>query len=130
MKRYIFLCKVRLQDMEDFHSNHFRRSHLVFHKVNIEVNVLMIHFIDNLRVNDFFHQLKVDQEPGFWVYLALNGNKQIIVMAMPIRVCTDPENSFIFFRSPIFSMQFMGSVKSFASCYINHSTKIALFNVI
>ena len=93
-----------LQLLKDFDSQYFGRRHLAPHKIDIEVDVAVVQLIDNMGLNDALQFLQVDHKPSLWINLTLYGNKQFVVMTVPIRVGALAEYGLILLQTPLLAV--------------------------
>ena len=101
----------------------FGAAHFSFHEGHIKIQVLMIQRFDDMFLDDQTEFLYVKQKPGARIRNALYGNKQIIVVTMPVFVSAGAKDLIIFFFAPGRIVQFMRRIKMFHSRQVNHIKK-------
>lgn len=97
------------EDFPDLNNQVFTTGHFPTHKINIEVDVLVVepvcYFCPN-EVTEFFH---IYNKAGFWIRGSLNRYDQIKIMTMPVIIGAWPKHLNIFLFRP-------GRVKEFMRC--------------
>ena len=119
MEQY-FSGQMGLQLLPDSHGQIFGRTHLPLHKIYIQVQVLVIQFVQHLFFYDLAQLLYIKQKAGIGIGFALDGNKKLIIMTMPMFIGAFAKYSLILLFAPLGVVQLMGCIKMFNTGEVHH----------
>ena len=91
-------------------------AHFTSHEIHIDVQVPVIHLFDHMlpdQLAEFFH---VKNKPGPGIRYSFYGNKQLVIMAMPVLIGTFTKNLFVLLVIPVGVKKPVGCVKMLKSC--------------
>ncbi len=106
--------------IKDSNAQQLRGRHFAPHKIDIQVEIFMVELFDHLILYDYFKVLQVNQITGYFTKLALDGDKQGIVVSMPIGIGTFTKYGFIFFGTPVLPVHPVRSIEGFPARHINN----------
>lgn len=112
------------EDFPDLNNQVFTAGHFSFHKINIEVDVLVVEpvcYLDPNQGTEFFH---VYHKSGFRIRISFNRYDQIKIMTMPVIIGAWPEHLQVFFFRPRGVEEFVCCVKVFFAGNVNHCVKL------
>src|SRR5690606_3968295 len=124
--------KFLIQDFPYLHNKVLTTGQLALHKINIEIDILVIKLIDHFCTNKCTQSLQINNKPCFRVGCTLHRNNQIKIMAMPVIIGTWAKNFNILLLRPYRVIQLMRCVEVFFTGDVEHikiykgSTKIFL----
>lgn len=86
---------------------------------NVEVQVLVVELVDDFRADDCAQLFQVDHKARFGTRNTFDGNKNIVIVSMPVFVAAFTEHLFIFLITPVLTPQFVGGIEVFFSDDVN-----------
>ncbi len=86
----------RSEYLPDFQNKIFGAGHLIFHEIDIKVEVLMIELVGHFSANEVAELFEINDESRFRIGISLDGNNQIIIVSMPVFVSTRSKYLLVF----------------------------------
>jgi hypothetical protein len=90
-------------------------------KINIVIQVLMVNFINNFRVQNIAELLEVNHVTGFWVGLASNSYLKHVIVSVSARVVAFIKDGVIALVCPIGIVQAVRGGKVFFASNVHHA---------
>lgn len=118
--RLCYRGQVRCQDFPHLNHQVLAAGQFALHKVHIQVNVLMVQFIDHLPPDHGAQLLKVNNEAGIGIRIAFYRHNEVKIMPVPVFIRTGAEHLAVFFLAPGGIVEFVGGVEMFFSGNVEH----------
>jgi hypothetical protein len=112
--------QVPLKDPPDLNGKVLTTGKFALHKININIQILVIQFIDHLGANQGAEALQIDHKAGFRVRRSLNGYDELKIVAMPVFIRAGAKDFSIPFFRPLRVVELVGGVKVFFSGNVEH----------
>jgi len=92
---------MRLQLLPKKHGQHLRRGlHVLWNEINVEVQVGMVHLVNDGTVDNPAQQLDIHDEASHGVGDAFHGDEKLVIVAMPVAVGTFAKGGEVLFLAP------------------------------
>ena len=93
--------QMRLQLFPNLYRDVFYGRQYPLHKGHIQVEVPVVHFINNVLLDDLAQVFKIHDETRFGTRLPLDSHVQGKIMPMPVFIGTPAENLLVLLIAPV-----------------------------
>ena len=94
-------CNMRLKLLPYPNDKVFGACKLAFHKIDIYIEIFMIHFIKHMFINKLAEFFYINNKSSIGVRETTDGYMNFIVVTMPVFVGTRPKSCIVLFFAPV-----------------------------
>jgi hypothetical protein len=110
-----------LQLLPDPNGQILRRTHFTLKKINFDIQILVIQFLDDMILYDTAQFFYIEQKSRIRIRVTFYRYIQLVVMPMPILIGAFAEYGLILFFAPAWIIEFVRCVKMLKARQVHHN---------
>jgi hypothetical protein len=110
-----------LQLLPDPNGQILRRTHFTLKKINFDIQIPVIQFLDDMILNDTAQFFYIEQKSRIRVRVTFYRHIQLVIMPMPILIGAFAEYGLILILTPAWIIEFVRCVKMLQARQIHHN---------